>query len=53
MVEIIQDMVDADPGVSKRAIDRDVGCSDWLTRTILKEDLRYKSYKAIQPLFSS
>ena len=27
MVEIIQDMVNADPGVSMRAIARDIGCS--------------------------
>ena len=44
MVKIIQDMVDADPGVSMRAIARDIGCSDWLVRTIVKEDLCYKSY---------
>lgn len=47
MVEIVQDMVDADPGVSMRAIARDVGCSDWLVSTIVNENLRYKSYSLL------
>ena len=45
MVELVQDMVDVDHGVSMRAMAREVGCSDWLVRTIGKEDLRYKSYR--------
>ena len=45
MVELVQDMVDVDHGVSMRAMAREVGCSDWLVRTIVKEDLRYKSYR--------
>uniref|UniRef100_A0A0K2SYC6 Uncharacterized protein n=1 Tax=Lepeophtheirus salmonis TaxID=72036 RepID=A0A0K2SYC6_LEPSM len=44
MLEVIQDMVDVDPAVSMRAISREVGCSYWLLWTIVKEDLRYKSY---------
>ena len=36
-VEIIQDMVDADCGVSQRAIVREIGCTDWLVRTIVTE----------------
>ena len=43
-IVIIQDMVDANLGVSMRAIARDVGCSDWLVKTIVKEDLYFKSY---------
>ena len=45
MVEFVQDMVDVDREVSMRAMAREVGCSDWLVRTIVKEDLRYKSYR--------
>ena len=45
MVELVPDMVDVDYGLSMRAMEREVGCSDWLVRTIVKEDLRYKSYR--------
>ena len=37
MVELVQDMVDVDREVSMRAMAREVGCSDWLVRTIVKE----------------
>lgn len=51
MVEVIEDMVDVDPGVSMRAIARELGCSEKLVRTILTQELRYKSYRLCKGQF--
>lgn len=51
MVEVIEDMVDVDPGVSMRAIARELGCSEKLVRKICTQDLRYKSYRLCKGQF--
>ena len=51
MVEVIKDMVDVDPGVSMRAIARELGCSEKLVRKICTQDLRYKSYRLCKGQF--
>lgn len=45
MGELIQDMVNVDPGVSMRAMAREIGCSNTHVWNIMRDELRYKSYR--------
>lgn len=44
MISRIQDMINEDPGRSMRSIARELKMSDSTVRTIVNEDIRYKSY---------
>lgn len=41
----VKQKIKENPRVSMRKISRDMKCSDWTVRQIVKEDLGYKSYK--------
>ena len=45
MVQAVQEQISNDPGRSQRKIAEDLGVSRTLVGKIVKEDLRYKSYR--------